>query len=443
MTNRFYNTTMKQSRYNLYFTHKGRNYIYNTLSCAIVSCRDELIQLLNNNELDKISNEEMSLLKKNNLIINGVFDELSAYKFYYNSVQYNQAPEELRLVILPTYQCNLRCTYCFEEDCKNTSDRLNTNKINQILEFLKSEIENPLRNYKKVALTLFGGEPFLCPNECHQLLEGVSRLSADYNLEMTSSAISNATLITEEIIDELIIPYNIRLQITLDGLKDQHDQKRKFANGKGSFEIINCAINNLNQKGCSSQIDLRLNIDNQNVDSIESVFKEYSDKTGYMYVGLLRPAGHNTCNSESCITDDDYLTKVRPKIIESIRKYKAATRYIPFGKQRPCALVRVGCFIIDPVLNVYKCDNLVGRPEYAIGKIVDGKLTKSVSFYSQGAWSPFDSEKCIKCKLLPACGKSCAYKCLLANGDMNEPTCAMTEQQLIARIKAYLDEQSV
>lgn len=433
---------MKQSRYNIYFEHKGRYYIYNTLSCAIVSCREELIQLLNDNELDKISNEEMRLLQKNKLIINNEFDELSAYKFYYNSVQYNQAPEELRLVILPTYQCNLRCTYCFEEDCKNTPNKLDTDKINQILEFVKSELENPSRNYKKVALTLFGGEPFLCPNECRQLLEGISHLSTSHNLDMSTSAISNATLITEEIIDELIIPYNIRLQITLDGLKNEHDKKRKFANGKGTFDIINSAINILNKKGCSSQVDLRLNVDYQNVDSIETVFKEYNSKTGYMYVGLLRPAGHNTCNSESCITDNDYLTKVRPKIIESIRKYKAATRYIPFGKQRPCALVRVGCFIIDPVLDVYKCDNLVGRSEYAIGKIVDGKLIKSHPFYLQGSWSPFDNDQCLQCKLLPACGKSCAYKCLLANGDMNKPTCSMTEQQLIARIKAYLDEHS-
>lgn len=432
---------MKESKYNIYFTHKCRSFIYNTLSCSIVACDEETIRLLRKDELTNIAKDVISVLQKNRFIVPQGFDELSAYRFYYNSVQYNQAPEELRLVILPTYQCNLRCTYCFEENCKELSDKLDPQKIHQIIQFVKSEIENPKRNYKRIALTLFGGEPFLLPNECRKLLEGISQLANSNKLEMSTSAISNATLISDKIIDELIIPYKIRLQITLDGLKEQHDKKRIFANGKGTFEIIDCTIDRLNKKGCSSQIDLRLNVDNQNVDTIETVFQEYSNKTGYMYIGLLRAAGHNSCNSESCITDNDYLTKIRPKIIGTIRKYKAATRYIPFGKQRPCALVRVGCYIIDPILDVYKCDNLVGRPEYAIGKIQDGKLIKSKAYYSQAVWSPFDNDLCLSCKLLPSCGKSCAYKCLLANNDMNKPTCAMTEVQLIARIKAYLDEQ--
>lgn len=434
---------MIPSRYNIYFDHKGKEYIYNTLSCAIVSCDDKSIQLLKSNQIYHIPKDVLNILIKNGLIVKKDFDELKAYQYYYNSVQYNQAPEELRLVVLPTYKCNLRCTYCFEEDCKELNDKLDETKISQIVSFVNHELTNPLRHYKKVALTLFGGEPFLYPKECAILLREISQIAGSHNLGMKVSAITNGTLITDQIIEELIKPYNIRLQITLDGMKPQHDKKRKYANGKGTFEEIVGTINHLNQHGCAALIDLRLNVDHENIESIETIFSEFGDKTGYMYVGLLRPAGHNSCNADSCVSDNDYLTKIRPNILKTIRKYKAATRFIPFGKQRPCALVRVGCFIIDPSLTVYKCDNLVGRKEYAVGHICDGKLVKGEQYYTQAVWTPFDNQSCLNCKLLPACGKSCAYKCLLAKGDMNTHACSMNESQLIDRVKSYLDEQDM
>jgi len=229
----------------------------------------------------------------------------------------------------------------------------------------------------------------------------------------------------------------------LDGDKCHHDKKRIYANGAGTYECIENVIELLSKHACSHLIDMRLNVDKDNLDCIEPVFKKFHSKTHYMYVGLLRPTGHNGCNSDQCIDDNDYLIKVRPTIIKSIKKYKAANRYVPFGKQRPCALVRNGCFIIDPLLDVYKCDNLIGQPEHSIGKIKNGRISYTPQYYSQVCWSPFDNDKCLSCKLLPACGKSCAFKCFLANEDFHKPFCSMTESQLIQRINAYLDEQLI
>lgn len=434
---------MKESKYNIYFKRKNRWYIYNALSCAIIACEESLINALKTGEWCSLTESSICLLKKNGCIVPDELNETAVFKKYYNSIQYCSNPEELRLVILPTYQCNLRCTYCFEEDCKDLAVILTEDKIAQIVSFVKSELSAPGRDYKRIAITLFGGEPFLFPDICIAIMEKMCLICKEYNMELKASAITNATLINENLVERLIKPYQIRLQITLDGEKISHDKKRVYANGTGSYDRVVCAIDLLNVKGCAHLIDLRLNVDRDNIESIGNVFEKFALRTNYMYVGLLRAAGHNGCNSDQCIDDNDYLINIRPAILPILNKYKAAKKYVPFGKQRPCALTRNGCFIIDSLLDVYKCDNLVGQSKYAVGRIVNGRLRYNSQFYSQTTWTPFDNIKCLKCKLLPACGKSCAYKCLLANNDINEPTCSMTEGQLIERIKAYLDEQEM
>lgn len=187
---------------------------------------------------------------------------------------------------------------------------------------------------------------------------------------------------------------------------------------------------------------MRLNIDKDNLDSIESVFADFHDLCEYMYIGLLRPSGNNACNLDACITDNDYLIKIRPMLKPIYKKYKKELHYVPFGKKRPCALNRPGCFIIDPELYVYKCDNLVGMEQFSVGQIVDGNLIKSAQYYNQLTWSPFHSEKCRKCKLLPVCASDCAFRCYSYEGAMHKSHCAMTEKQLIEKVKIYIAEKN-
>jgi len=165
---------VKASKYNIYFNRNGKNYIYNTLACSILSCDVATLNALTSNQIDLLDKQTCMMLKKNGCVVSASLDETSVFKMHYNSVQYCSNPEELRLVILPTYQCNLRCTYCFEEDCKNLSIKMDRDKVCQIAAFVISEINLPQRNYKRVSVTLFGGEPFLYRDVCLDILEQIS-----------------------------------------------------------------------------------------------------------------------------------------------------------------------------------------------------------------------------------------------------------------------------
>jgi len=432
---------MKPSIYNIFFDFNSCSYVYNTLSSAILALTPDIVDYLKAGNIDALQDDIKKILNKNGIIVDTEYNEYSVYEYYYNSIQYNTATEELRIVILPTYQCNLCCTYCFE-DCKSISYKLTAEKITSIIQFIENEIRTPQRMYKRISLVLFGGEPLLCKKECLLLTEQIKNLTEKNSLDFISKIITNATLIDESIINQLILPYKMRIQITLDGNRQIHDERRKYKSGHGSFDQIKRAIQLLNTYGCKELIDLRLNIDKENLDCLESMFADFHDLCGYMYIGLLRAMGNNACNSDTCITDNDYLINIRPALKPLYKKYKKELHYVPFGKKRPCALNRPGCFIIDPDLYVYKCDNLVGMKQFSVGKITDGKLVKSAQYYNQLTWSPFHFEKCKTCKLLPVCASDCAYRCFSYAGTLFKPHCAMTEQQLIEKIKIYIAEKN-
>ena len=396
-----------------------------------------IVESLKDNNFSSIDEDSIIILRDHGIIVDEDANELSAYEYYYNCMQYGNIEEELRLVILPTYQCNLRCVYCFEHT-QDYNYKLDADNIDSILSFTFNELKD--KNYKTLRLLLFGGEPLLCKDACISLTQKLSDLASRNNLGFICQIVTNSILVDEQLIQTLIKPFNMKMQITIDGEKQTHDQRRVYKSGKGTFDEIRSRLVLLNNFGCKHLIDLRLNIDRNNLDNVDSVVKDFSKLCNYLYVGLLRPVGNNSCRKDDCITDIEYLTSIRPhlfKLLEKLQNRNAS--YVSFGKKKPCALNRHANYIIDPLLDVYKCDNLVGNKKYSVGSIINGELKKNSEYYKQSTWSPFHFEQCRKCMLLPVCCSDCAYRCLLHEGTMDRPHCALTEEDLVKQIIVHLE----
>lgn len=279
----------------------------------------------------------------------------------------------------------------------------------------------------------------LCANECIMLCDALHTLCKEVGIAFESKISTNAVLVTSEIVQKLFVPNNMRIQITMDGCRQFHDQRRIYKTGVGTYDKILKSINLINDYGLKSSIDLRINVDKNNIDTLEEVIADVYDKVGYIYVGLLRAAGNNKGRLSDCISDNDYILKYRPQIEPLFKKYGKQLHYGAFGKKHSCALNSGNSYIVDCNLDVYKCDNLIGQSKYSVGKIADGLLKRNSEYYNQRTWSPFHFDKCKKCNRLPACTASCAYLCLSKNGSMNKPVCYVTEEQLVCKIKQYID----
>ena len=427
---------MKSSFYNIYFKHKEKNYVYNVLTTSLISIDERTFLSLKKSEIDIISTGLLGQLYKQGIIVDDGLNEISVYECYYNESQYGGFRDELRIVFVPTYNCNLKCVYCFE-DCSN-NNRINKNDVYQIIEFTKNQL-HANRHYQRLSVVLFGGEPLLCADECIMLCNALQALSREVGIEFESKISTNAVLITSELVQKLFVPSNMKIQITMDGSRQYHDQRRIYKSGEGTYDKILKSINLLNEHGLKNNIDLRINVDKINIDTLEDALADVYDKVGYIYVGLLRAAGNNKERISDCISDNDYILTYRPQLEPLFKKYGKQLHYGSFGKKHSCALNSNNSFIVDCNLDVYKCDNLIGQSKYSVGKIVDGFLQKTSEYYNQRTWTPFHFDKCRKCNRLPACTASCAYLCLSKNGSMNKPVCYVTEEQLVCKIKQYID----
>lgn len=193
-------------------------------------------------------------------------------------------------IIMPTYDCNLRCGYCFQNHMRtdprfghllqkmtrDTADRM-------IAAFPAVEERHGLSAQDQVTRSIgfFGGEPLLAENKdiIRYIMERVSaRGPAEF------WAVTNATEL--DAYTELLGPGAIaRVQITLDGPPDEHDQRRVYPDGTGSFLQIARNIGLCLELGV--QVQVRMNIDRRNVDELPRLASEFIRRRWHEHNGFV------------------------------------------------------------------------------------------------------------------------------------------------------------
>ena len=180
-------------------------------------------------------------------------------------------------VFMPTYSCNLRCSYCFQ-------DHMRTNPaFKHLLKTMQPEMVDRIfaampqieaghgvtedmdlpRN-----ITFFGGEPLLA--ESRSTVEYIINKALSLG-KANFSAVTNGTELDayQDLLGEDKISF---LQITLDGTQAEHDKRRIYADGSGSFEKI--ARNITMALDLGVRIEVRMNIDRNNLHQLPDLADE-------------------------------------------------------------------------------------------------------------------------------------------------------------------------
>jgi SynChlorMet cassette radical SAM/SPASM protein ScmE len=150
-------------------------------------------------------------------------------------IRYSKIPHSVRILL--TNRCNLNCNFCLIDAQKNANkEELQTNDWLNFFERLKE-----LRVFN---VSISGGEIFLR----NDLLVLLKKLRENRMHRIT--LLTNGTLITEEIANQLN-ELNIKnISISVDGLEETHDQIR----GTGSFQKTIKGILNLINIGVKPMI---------------------------------------------------------------------------------------------------------------------------------------------------------------------------------------------
>ena len=139
------------------------------------------------------------------------------------------------LVLNVNTGCNLSCSYCYKEDLA-TPDR----GQKMAFETAAKSFELLLReakDRKRVNLVFFGGEPLSNMPLIRSMVDYAERRAAEDGKTVDFSLTTNATLLTEDLVDWLSA-HRFGITISMDGPKALHDRNRKTVGGKGTYDVV-------------------------------------------------------------------------------------------------------------------------------------------------------------------------------------------------------------
>ncbi|MBO6182687.1 MAG: radical SAM protein, partial [Acidaminococcaceae bacterium] len=209
------------------------------------------------------------LLLRGHLTRKSEAEELADMKLIGRVHRMIPARSGIGIVIMPTYDCNFRCPYCYEQHrLKNGQKWLESTMSHEMIEGVFAAIENyKARGYSIGECTLYGGEPFLAKNidvvreiagHCKKLGISMSAITNGYDLESYL-----------DFLDE----YNCKhLQVTVDGVGEANDRRRIHKDGVPTYDRILKNVELALQRGAS--INLRVNVGRENISGIGALTED-------------------------------------------------------------------------------------------------------------------------------------------------------------------------
>ena len=152
-----------------------------------------------------------------------------------------------KITLQVTQGCNLRCKYCIYSENSNHEQRSHSSNT-MSLETAKKAIlfyREHSRDKDRAIIGFYGGEPLLA---FHMIVESVKYAEEVFGgVDISFNITTNATLLTDEIID-FLLDHHFKLTFSLDGPKEVQDKNRIFANGSGSYDMVMRNINRIYEK---------------------------------------------------------------------------------------------------------------------------------------------------------------------------------------------------
>ena len=405
---------MKPSPYNHFFPLPGSEITlaYNAFNGALAEIENanfpRIRQLLTNpkDATTPQDHEFVACLKEGGFLIPDPVDQAATLQLTARKLR--RSDSILGLTVAPTLACNFRCDYCFEA---HSGARMSQETQAALLEFRHEELQHA----EGVRVWWFGGEPTICIPILDHLQSHLLDLAAKYGAEVISGEIiTNGYLLNGQLARHFKELQITHAQVTIDGPQPIHDRRRKLANGAGSFDRI---IDNLGEASEILEIDVRINIDKENVDSAVGVvllLQEHGILPKVkVHFGQVLSAGV-ACSSirDKCFGDVDF-SRVRVELYQKLHDMGIYIYQYPTVRVAgaACGALAEGYYVVGPDGHIYRCwENISHGAEMSIGSVFapesfDDQQKKNVEAYR--AWDPFTMNACRNCNILPICMGGC------------------------------------
>lgn len=367
-------------------------------------------------------------------LVQDAFEEMTKINQLYAELENNLKTTQKKVdpLLVLTYDCNFRCPYCYEtmvmDKGKNWFNKRITPEMAQILfaYFDEREIEQ---------ITLYGGEPLLPENQ--DTVEAIVNYVTTHNLKL--NIVTNGFYL-ERFIPLLVKAKVQKVQITLDGNEERHNQTRYTADQEGTFQKI---ISNIKKaREHALPVFLRSNVDIDSPSQVEDLLQTLEehglkDDSGVkLFVAALREGHHfqeKSCNKlihkyiqqiDRCLDYPNSTNEMLVKLSHMANTFLGEENWNP--KYIFC-YAHSSLQIFDPYGKIYPCSALVGREKDVIGTYNEQGVVFNQLYQQWQNRTIKNMPKCKECEIALFCGGSCAGQARYQDRDLYEPECADME----------------
>lgn len=393
---------------------------------------------LSEGEVEKLDIKEQERLRERGHLTDSPETEIGDLKMLAGVYRKIFAERELALHILPTYDCNFRCPYCFEKHRLSCGEEwLKKTMSKEMVDKIFSAVERERkRGIKARECSLYGGEPFLPENR--EIIEYIAKKATAADMKITATTNGYSLDHFSDILSEY--PFK-SFQITLDGPKEDNDRRRVYIGGGGSYEKI------LENTGLALSKGIRVNIrintgpgNLERVHELKQVFKEkgFTDHPEFNYY-YAPTDDENYPGRDHGISSADILEALVRGGFEKKEAVKHISQYAPvmnkikklLEKQDYLTPVDSYCgaekmmYLVDREGAVYTCWDFAAMDEMRVGRL-DMEKEKFAFTFELLKWNfrnVAQMPDCMKCPYVFACRGGCAARAYSETGDFTKPFC--------------------
>ena len=378
-------TSMRRSQFLTVCESEGFCLLFNTLTRECLLVENERIPdtfVISKKTMD---DPVLCHMISNCFYVSDKADECSVYCGAISALRAFRTSDSLSTyTILSTTACNARCFYCYESGYKPIS--MSKETADKLIDFI-----DQTRINKTINLRWFGGEPLMNT----EVMLYISKKLHEKGVPFRSHMITNGSLLSPVMLQNLDVLNLKKVQITLDGDREEYQCRKNYINTDSvSFDTVLDNIQALQQAGI--KISIRLNVDLNNIASMEKLIsvleKRYPDKD------LINIYAYPLSTEE---TKDHFLEIWQSCFhIESLAKASGFSVKKSYGIQNSlyyCMASNPQAVVIYPDGTIFSCEHC--GQESRIGSITEGILKSRKKTVSESDIR----HKCRNCQFLPIC----------------------------------------
>lgn len=337
-----------------------------------------------------------------------------------------------RVYLMPSYDCNLRCVYCFQHGIRRTTPSVTMSEA--VASAALDRVEALFVDGPRPSVTLYGGEALSPDNRA--IVEFLCRSARERGIRLMAA--THAWNL--DLYEDLLGPRGIAaIHVTVDGPANTHDRLRVGPKGVPTFDTIMKHIRLALARGCL--VRMRVNVNEQVLDQLD-VLRDQLDASGLLdeprFSAYLAPmfdtkahvdAG-STVLSKTLVGEAALAARLggsvelaaafcgHPPVYDGIAAMVAGMPPLP-GLGHCC--YGTPTVVLDPRGEEYSCIFLAGETEYARGTYL-GELRGGTPARE---WVDEGTRRCgeANCKYALYCGAGSPYDSFTHHGDTLRPSC--------------------